>query len=136
MRQYICKKFLTSSRVIFYFSSGWKSHDSVWPHSPIDQAPPSLGFSRQEHWGGLPFPSPMYESKSESEVSQSCLTLVTLWTAAYQAPQLMGSHDNQSNQTFGEKILTMRLERELLRMFSKRFVFPQKIRNFNKLSTL
>ena len=28
---------------------------------PIDgahQAPPSLGFSRQEHWSGLPFPSP------------------------------------------------------------------------------
>ena len=23
-----------------------------------DQAPPSLGFSRQEHWSGLPFPSP------------------------------------------------------------------------------
>ena len=28
---------------------------------PIDQAPPSLGFSRQEHWSGLPFPSPMHE---------------------------------------------------------------------------
>ena len=37
------------------------------------QAPPSLGFSRQEHWSGLPFPSPMQES--ESEVSQSCPTL-------------------------------------------------------------
>ena len=32
---------------------------------PIDgshQAPPSLGFSRQEHWSGLPFPSPKHES--------------------------------------------------------------------------
>ena len=31
--------------------------------NPIDgspQAPPSLGFSRQEHWSGLPFPSPMH----------------------------------------------------------------------------
>ena len=27
------------------------------------QAPPSLGFSRQEHWSGLPSPSPMHESK-------------------------------------------------------------------------
>ena len=35
------------------------------------QAPPSLGFSRQEHWSGLPFPSPMHES----EVAQSCPTL-------------------------------------------------------------
>ena len=27
------------------------------------QAPTSLGFSRQEHWSGLPFPSPMHESE-------------------------------------------------------------------------
>ena len=27
------------------------------------QASPSLGFSRQEHWSGLPFPSPMQESE-------------------------------------------------------------------------
>ena len=37
------------------------------------QALLSLGFSRQEHWSGLPFPSPMHES--ESEVPQSCPTL-------------------------------------------------------------
>ena len=33
---------------------------------PIDgspRGPPSLGFSRQEHWSGLPFPSPMHESE-------------------------------------------------------------------------
>ena len=41
---------------------------------PIDGSPPgppSLGFSRQEHWSGLPVPSPM----RESEVAQSCPTL-------------------------------------------------------------
>ena len=27
------------------------------------QAPPSLGFSRQEYWSGLPFPSPVHESE-------------------------------------------------------------------------
>ena len=27
-------------------------------------APPSLGFSRQEHWNGLPFPSLMHESET------------------------------------------------------------------------
>ena len=27
------------------------------------QAPPSLGFCRQEHWSGLPFPSPMQETE-------------------------------------------------------------------------
>ena len=30
---------------------------------PIDRAPLSLGFSRQEHWSRLPFPSPMHESE-------------------------------------------------------------------------
>ena len=32
------------------------------PETAAHQAPPSLGFSRQEHWSGLPFPSPMHES--------------------------------------------------------------------------
>src|SRR5574342_338022 len=45
------------------------------PETAAHQAPPSLGFSRQEHWSGLPFPSPMQESENESEVAQSCLTL-------------------------------------------------------------
>ena len=34
-------------------------------YDPMDCSPPSslsLGFSRQEHWRGLPFPSPMHES--------------------------------------------------------------------------
>ena len=44
------------------------------PQTAAHQAPPSLGFSRQEYWSGLPFPSPM-KVKSESEVAQSCLTL-------------------------------------------------------------
>ena len=39
------------------------------------QAPSFLGFSKQEHWNGLPFPSPMHESENEREVTQSCLTL-------------------------------------------------------------
>ena len=38
------------------------------PYLGAHQAPPSLGFSRQEHWSGLPFPSPMHQS--ESEVTQ------------------------------------------------------------------
>ena len=41
------------------------------PEMAARQALPSLGFSRQEHWSGLPFPSPM----CESEVAQSCPTL-------------------------------------------------------------
>ena len=41
------------------------------PETAAHQAPPSLGFSREEHCSGLPFPSPM----RESEASQSCPTL-------------------------------------------------------------
>ena len=33
------------------------------PQTAAEQAPLSLGFSRQEYWSGLPFPSPMHESK-------------------------------------------------------------------------
>ena len=45
------------------------------PQTAAHQAPPSLGFSRQEHWSGLPLPSPMHESEkwkwSRSVVSDS-----------------------------------------------------------------
>ena len=34
------------------------------PQMAAHQAPPSLGFSRQEHWSGLPFPSPMHEREN------------------------------------------------------------------------
>ena len=33
----------------------------VTPQTAAHQALPSLGFSRQEHWNGLPFPSQMHE---------------------------------------------------------------------------
>ena len=45
--------------------------DSVEPHRQQPTRLSSLGFSRQEHWSGLPFPSPVHES----EVAQSCPTL-------------------------------------------------------------
>ena len=45
------------------------------PKRAAHQAPPSLGFSRQEHWNELLFPSPMHESEkwkwSRSVVSDS-----------------------------------------------------------------
>ena len=33
------------------------------PQMAAHQAPPSLGFSSQDHWSGLPFPSPMHENE-------------------------------------------------------------------------
>ena len=44
----------------------------VTPWTAAYQAPPPVGFSRQEDWSGLPFPSPM--QKSESEVTPSSPT--------------------------------------------------------------
>ena len=45
------------------------------PQTAAHQASPFLGFSRQEHWSGLPFPSPMHQSEkwkwSRSAMSDS-----------------------------------------------------------------
>ena len=41
-------------------------HSCPTLYDPIDGSPPgspSLRFSRQEHWSGLPFPSPVDESE-------------------------------------------------------------------------
>ena len=40
--------------------------DSLRPQTVARQAPLSVGFSRQEYWNGLPFPSPGDFTKPES----------------------------------------------------------------------
>ena len=71
----------------------------VWlcatPETAAHQAPPSLGFSRQEHWSGLPFPSPMHE-REKWKWSCSVMSDVIPWTAAYQAPLSMGFSRQES----------------------------------------
>ena len=66
----------------------------VWlcatPYTAAHQAPPSLGFSRQEYWSGLPFPSPMHEREKWKWSRSVVSDLTTSWTAAYQAPLSMG----------------------------------------------
>ena len=44
----------------------------VTPEMAAHQAPPSLGFSRQEHWSGLPFPSPTIEYYSAIKNNAIC----------------------------------------------------------------
>ena len=71
--------------LLSHFSRVWLC---VTPETAAHQAPPSLGFSRQEHWSGLPFPSPTHESE---KWKWSCVRLLaTSWTAAYQGPLSMG----------------------------------------------
>ena len=67
-----------------------KSLSLVWlfaiPWTVTYQAPPSLGFSRQEHWSGLPFPSPGNLPKPGIEPRSPALQ--TLYLLSYQ-----GSHN-------------------------------------------
>jgi len=60
--------------VAISFSNAWKwkvkvkSLSRVWlsatPWTAAYQAPPSMGFSRQEYWSGVPLPSPVSMSKA------------------------------------------------------------------------
>ena len=61
--------------------------NSLQPHRPQPhQAPLSMGFSRQEHWSRLPFPSPKGTIERKKVKSFSHVWLfVTPWTAACQS---------------------------------------------------
>ena len=56
------------------------------PQTAAHQASLSLRFSRQEHWSGLPFPSPMHES----EVAQSYPTLSNTMDCSPPGPSIHG----------------------------------------------
>ena len=69
----------TLERAAISFSNAWKwkvevkSLSRVWllvtPWTAAHQAPPSMGFARQEYWSGLPLPSPLeriLDCKSEN----------------------------------------------------------------------
>ena len=61
------------------------------PWTMACQAPLSMGFSRQQYWSGLPFPSPVIKYEvSEVKSLSSVRLFATPWTAAYQAPPSMG----------------------------------------------
>ena len=60
---------------------------------PMDCSPPGSsvpGFSRQEYWSGLPFPSPMWKVKVKVKSLNRVRLLATPWTAAHQGPPSMG----------------------------------------------
>ena len=52
-----------SSQLLLLLSRFSRVRLCVTPEMAAHQAPLSLGFSRQEQWSGLSFPSPMYESE-------------------------------------------------------------------------
>ena len=61
----VCHSFLSTELLLLLLLLSHFSHVRLCatPETAAHQAPPSLGFSRQEHWSGLPFPSPMHESE-------------------------------------------------------------------------
>ena len=48
----------------------------VTPWTAAYQAPPSMGFSRQEYWSGVPLPSPTLEGKPHKGRDLSVLPLL------------------------------------------------------------
>ena len=62
--------------------------DCATPQMAAHWATLSLGFSRQEYWSGLPFPSPMHACRLSC--FSSVRLCVTPWAAPHQAPLSSG----------------------------------------------
>ena len=62
------KKFfyIKNSLLLLLLSRFSRDRLCATPETAAHQAAPSLGFSRQERWSGLPFPSPVHESEVAS----------------------------------------------------------------------
>ena len=85
--------------VAIFFSNAWKWKVKVkslsrvqlfaTPGTEAYQAPPSMGFSRQEYWSGVPSPSLMINLVKVKSLSRVRL-FATPWTVAYQASLSMG----------------------------------------------
>ena len=55
---YGCESWTTLLLLLLLLSRFSRVQLCATPETATHQAAPSLGFSRQEHWSGLPFPSP------------------------------------------------------------------------------
>ena len=73
----------------------------VTPEMATHQIPPSLGFSRQDHWSGLPFPSFMHCMKVKSEKWKwSCSVMSdSLWPHGLQSTRLLRPWDFPGKST-------------------------------------
>ena len=84
----------------------------VTPETAAHQAPPSLGFSMQEHWSGFPFPLSTYKKLKETEKSsvQFSHSAVsnsfrpqglqhTSFPVCHQLPELAQTHVHQVSDT-------------------------------------
>ena len=88
---FLNSKFLLQLLLLSYFS---RVRLCATPYMVAHQAPPSLGFPRQEYWSGLPFPSPMHVCML-SHFSRVWLC-ATLWT---QPSRLLCPQDSLGKST-------------------------------------
>ena len=97
----------------------WKLISLVWPsvtpRTVAHQAPLSMGFSRQEYWNRLPFPSPGGSSQPRDRTQVSCIAgrFFTIW-APREAPLHTYKYSQKSRKQ-NEKLET----RSYLRKVSK-----------------
>ena len=67
----------------------------VTPWTAAYQAPPSMGFSRQEYWNGVPLPSPLYTLHTLKSTNSNCSTSL-LRCPKYTRYGLTGPNSNSS----------------------------------------
>ena len=84
MTLFVGSLFCSIDLLLSHFSHVWLC---VTPYMAAHQAPLSLGFSRQEDWTGLPFPSPMHESE-KWKWSRSVMSNPQ-WSHGLQPPRLL-----------------------------------------------
>ena len=82
------------------------------PQTAAHQAPPSLGFSRREHWSGLPFPSPMHESEKWKGSRSACPSLNNLVDCSPPGSTVHGIFDSSDFQIFLSKISIIKINFE------------------------
>ena len=88
---YICVCVCVCMAIYYYYYVASVVSDSVRPHKRQPTRLPRPWDSPGQNTGvGCHFLLQCMKVKSESEVAQSCLTLATPWTAAYQAPPSVG----------------------------------------------
>ena len=86
------------------------------PWTVAHQAPPSTGFSRQEYWRGLPFPSPGYLLDPGMEP----------WSPALQA-------DTLSSEPPGTRVVTYRSYKICVgSLYRKLQISEEEAKNLNK----
>ena len=88
LKLYINPEFISLLLLLLLLSRFSRVRPCATPQTAAHQAPLSLGFSRQEYWNGVPFPSPIHAYMlSRFSRAQLCLTP---WAAAHQAPLSTG----------------------------------------------